>query len=99
MADGVGLIIVGPSNTLRSIPFVRLVEVAPLRYLIALDRTKSFGDLEIALQDVLEDFPKKEIEEKEMISELHQRIRQLRKGEHISMAEIVLVSMNGATGR
>ncbi len=99
MADGVGLIIVGPSNTLRSIPFVRLVEVAPLRYLIALDRTKSFGDLEIALQDVLEDFPKKEIEEKEMIAELHQRIRQLRKGEHISMAEIVLVSMNGATGR
>lgn len=99
MGDGVGLIIVGPSKTLRSIPFVRLVEVAPLRYLIALDRTKSFGDLEIAIQDALDDFPKGDAEEKDMMSELHQRIRQLRKGEQMSMAEIVLVSMNGGAGR
>lgn len=93
------MIIVGPSTTLRSIPFVRLVEVAPLRYIIALERARGFSDLEIALNDALEDLNESEVQETAIVRELLSHIKELRKAAQVSMAEIVLVSLNDESGR
>src|SRR5437773_7425177 len=54
MGVDVGLIIVGQSKVLLQIPFVRLVEVAPARYLLALDSGNDFHTLEIAINDLLD---------------------------------------------
>lgn len=99
VAEDMGLIIVGPSTTLRSIPFVRLVEVAPLRYIIALERARGFSDLEIALNDALEDLNESEVQETAIVRELLSHIKELRKAAQVSMAEIVLVSLNDESGR
>jgi hypothetical protein len=93
MAGKSGLIVVGPSRALRSIPFLHLVEVAPERFLIALDPGNDFKTLEIAIHDAMEEVPEDEVGEKELITLLLGVIRRLRKAERVTMAEILLVNL------
>jgi hypothetical protein len=93
VADKTGLLIIGPCEALRRISFLHLVEVAPGRYLLALDSGNDFRGLELAVQDVLADLPQSELRERELITELLDHIRKLRKAELVSMAEILFVRM------
>ena len=93
MASNVGLLIVGPSAALRSIPFLHLVEVAPARFLLALEPGNDFRTLELAIHDVLEDVPEDHLAERELIAKLLEAIRHVRKAELVSMAEILLVRL------
>jgi hypothetical protein len=94
MAENTALLIVGPSKALRRIPFLHLVEVAPGRFLIALDPGNNFTTLEIAIQDALEDVPEQDIAEREMIRQLLARMKDVRKAERVSMAEILFVDLS-----
>ena len=94
MAAGVGLLVVRPSAALRRIPFLHLFEVSPSRFLLALDPGNDFKTLEIAVRDVLEDVPKDDIREQELIAELLEHVKEMRRAERVSMAEILLVSVN-----
>ena len=92
MAKGTGLVIVGPSETLRRIPFLHLVEVAPARYLLALDRGYGFDSLEIAISDAVDDNLCEE-QEKELMTELLRQIKKLRRSQRGSTAEILFVRL------
>ena len=91
MVPGAGLLVIGPSKALRRIPFLHLVEVAPARYLLAMNPGNDFRALELALQDVLEDVPAGDDRERRLIGELLDRIRMLRRADLVSMAEILFV--------
>ena len=84
-----GIIVVGPSKALSHISFLHLVEVAPVRYLLALDSGYDFNNLEIALTDVLDDVPLADRRERELMTQLLQHIKRLRKSETMSRAEII----------
>ena len=86
-----GLVIIGPSRALRQIPFLHLVEVAPARYLLALVSGHDFKSLEIAINDVLDDLPQSEKRERELIAQLLQHMKGLRKSERVSTAAILFV--------
>ncbi len=86
-----GLIVIGPSQALLQIPFLHLIEVAPARYLLALDSGHDFKSLEIALNDVLDDVPHSDKRERELMMQLRQHIKSLRKSERMSRAEILFV--------
>lgn len=90
IAKDAGLVIVGPSKTLRRIAFLRLVEVAPARYLLAVEQGHSFHSLEIAIADALEDKPDEE-RERELLMDLHGHFKGLRRAKRTKMAEILLV--------
>ncbi len=94
MATNTGLLLVGPSKVLRRIPFLHLVEVAPARYLLALDAGNDFKTLELAIHDVLEDVPDEESNERELIHQLLEKIKVVRKSERASVAEILFVKLN-----
>ncbi|MEY4482972.1 MAG: hypothetical protein RL693_424 [Verrucomicrobiota bacterium] len=94
MATKTGLIVIGPCEALRKIPFIHLVEVAPARFLIALESGNDFKTLELAIHDVLEDIPDEKNRERQLILMLLENIRRLRKAERVSMAEILLVSLD-----
>lgn len=94
MASKTGLLVIGPCEALRKIPFIHLVEVAPARFLIALESGNDFKTLEIAIQDVLEDIPDENNRERQLILLLFENIRRLRKADRVSMAEILLVSLD-----
>jgi hypothetical protein len=90
-----GLVVTGPSQGLRRIPFLHFVEVAPARYLLALDAGNDFMSLEIAINDVLDDLPQDEKEERELIVQLLEEMRRLRKTGRVSMAEMLFVTLDG----
>lgn len=92
MAKEAGLVIVGPSKALQKIPFLRLVEVAPTRYLLAVDKGHNFHSLEIAIIDALED-EQHEKREHELLTQLLDHIKGLRKARRVSMAEILFVRL------
>lgn len=91
MAANIGLILVGPSKALRRVPFLHLIQVADDRFLLALDPGHVLSDLEIAIRDLLEEFTKAEAMERELLQTLLAAIKQVRKAERISMAEILFV--------
>jgi hypothetical protein len=93
MGANLGLIIIGKSKVLRHIPFLHLVEVAPARYLLALDSGNDFHKLEIAINDLLEDVPKQERGERALIKQLLKHIRRVRRAHRVRMAEILLVRL------
>ena len=93
MADKIGLLVVGPSEVLRRIPFLHLVEVAPARFIMAMDPGNDFRVLELALQDALEDVPESDERERELVSQLLEQIRVLRKSARMRMAEILFVEL------
>lgn len=95
MAANTGLIIVGPSVALRRIPFLHLVEVAPTRYLLALDPGNDFKALEIAIHDVLDEVAEDDIQERRLLRDLLDHIKHLRKSDRVSIAEILFVRLDG----
>jgi hypothetical protein len=98
MADNTGLVVVGPSRVLREIPFLHLVEVAPARFLLALDPGHDYRSLELALRDQLDDVPDSDDRERGLITLLLDRITNLRKSARMRMAEILFVEL-AETGR
>jgi hypothetical protein len=93
MAKNTGLVIVGPSKALRKIPFLRLVEVAPTRFLLAVEHGHNFHSLEIAILDALEDKEEEE-RERELLTQLLHHIKGLRKAQRVSRAEILFVTLS-----
>ena len=93
-AENTGLVVVGPSEALLKIPFLQLVEVAPVRYLLALLPGHDFDQLEIALGDLLEDPDNGLGDDRELIAKLLSCFKNFRKTESMSTAQIVLVQLD-----
>jgi hypothetical protein len=91
VAPGVGMILVGPSLSLRRIPWLRLVEVAPARFLLSIPSGTPVESLEIALHDLLEAVPPRDIRERTILEGLHALIRTLRRGRSVSKGEMLFV--------
>lgn len=70
ICEGSGLIIIGPCSSLASVPGLRLVEIAPLRFLLAITENWSFQGLELAIFDIIEKLPSEEIDERALLVEL-----------------------------
>lgn len=92
MAKNIGLVVTGPSEALQKMPFLRLVEVAPARFLLAFERGHDFHSLEIAITDALDD-EQYEKGERELLTQLLHHIKGLRKSQRVSMAQILVVRL------
>ena len=86
VAANTGLVVIGPSEALRQIPFLHLVEVAPARYVMGLEPGHDFSSLEIAISDVLDELPEREKRERQLIVQLLEHMKRLRKAERVSIA-------------
>ena len=89
---GTSVIVVGPSASLRKIPFLKLVEIAPTRYLLAVPTGTPTETLEIAVMDQIDSLADGEDYERTLLNELRNQIRVLRRAKRMSKHEIILVS-------
>lgn len=96
---GVGIILVGASRSLRQIPWLRLVEVAPARFLLSIPSGTPVESLEIALHDLLEAVPPVDTRERAILEGLHALIRTLRRGRNVSKAEMLFVDTGLGTAK
>ncbi|MCB1078322.1 MAG: hypothetical protein KDM64_10900 [Verrucomicrobiae bacterium] len=90
-----GVIVVGPNRSLRTIPFLKLIEVTPARFVLALEPGNDFMALEVALMDLLAELPEDQDSERKMIEKLLEQIRVVRRSERGYVAEILLVAKSG----
>lgn len=93
MAPGTALVIVPPNQSLRSIPWLKMIEVAPMRYLLAITPGTPIEKLEISLVDLIEDAKKSAAEDLPLLESLTEKIRRLRRGKNFSVAEILFVAV------
>jgi hypothetical protein len=91
VAPGKSVIFVAHSPHLESIPWLRLVEIAPARHLISLVPGTSIEKLEVAIGDLLEGIPESETIERELLETLRQKIRAPRRSQQIVKEEILFV--------
>ncbi|MGH7857860.1 MAG: hypothetical protein ACREQY_11070 [Candidatus Binatia bacterium] len=88
---GTAIILVGPSRALQQIPFLRLVEVAPARYLLTIPTGTPIDSLEVAILDVIEGLPPQESHERALLEELRSHFRRFRRGQKMSKGELLFV--------
>lgn len=100
VVPGQALIVVGPSRLLRQIEWLRLVEVAPGRCVLVIPTGMTVETLEVAIQDLLDDADPTECDERELLDQLRQLIRQQRRSKTVSKGELVFVALpkNGRQG-
>jgi hypothetical protein len=88
---GLGVIVVGPSKLLQRIEGLRMVEVAPLRFLLTIPLGTAIDSLELGVIDLLESDAAKDEWERSLVLELRDLIRNLRQRRELSKAELLLV--------
>jgi len=96
---GLGVIIVGPSRNLQKIKWLRLVELAPMRYLLVVPSGTAIDSLEVAIIDLLENLEQGEEWEKATLEQLRDMMRSLRLGGKLSKAELMFIDTKTMRGR
>jgi hypothetical protein len=93
MAPRKSLIVVGPSKALQSIPWLRLIEITPARFLLTVPSGTSIEALEVALRDLIT-HPEllKEERENAVLHELLELIGRQRRAQRLSKAEILIIN-------
>ena len=85
------IIVVPPSRVLREAPWLHLVEVAPGRFLMAVDASITTEKFELYIQDQLDELPENESYERGVLRALHKVVSGSRRRKSVSRAEILLV--------
>lgn len=93
MSPGKSLIVVGPSQTLKRIPWLKLIEIAPARYLLTIPPGTAVESLEVVLYDML-NAPSIRHDEREydFLLELTNVIGHQRRTQRMSKAEILIIN-------
>jgi hypothetical protein len=93
MAPGKSLIVVGPNKSLKKIPWLKLVEITPARYLLTVPSGTTIEALEVALRDLIA-HPEllKNERENAILHELLEIIGNQRRAERLSKAEILIIN-------
>jgi hypothetical protein len=92
LTPGKALIVVGQCSSLQQIEWLRLVEIAPLRYLLVLPSGTAVEVLEVALQDLLRNMDPNSSESL-LLKELLGVISHQRRGRSITKAELLFVDI------
>ncbi len=92
------VIFVAHSRHLLQIPWLRLIEVAPARYLLSLTPDTPLEKLEITLSDLLETLPDDD-PERELLDSLRQCLREPRRSQTATKEEIIFVKLKTHAGK
>ena len=88
---GLSIIVVGPSRYLQKLNWLRLVELAPLRFLLTIPSGTAVESLELAVIDLLQGLKSYEDWEKSLLEALRDLMRHLRVEDKLSKAELLFV--------
>ncbi len=91
MAPGIGLLVVPHSESLAGVPWLRLIAIAPNRFLLTVRSGTPIEKVEVALMDLIAKARETGSAEVELLEELRSRIGVFRRGERLSKAEILVV--------
>ena len=93
VSPGKALIVIGPCRALSQINWLRLIEIAPARYLLVLPTGMSIENLEVAIIDLIENVHPIEREELALLKQLRELLGHQRRGKALTKAELVFVDV------
>jgi hypothetical protein len=93
MAPGTGVVVIPPTRSLATIPWLNMIEIAPARHLLTIVPGTAIEKVEVGLLDLLEDAKSSAPHEVPTLEALVEKIRGLRRGKKISVAEILFVAV------
>ena len=96
VADQAALIVVGPSPSLRTIPWLEMIEIAPCRFLLAVPTGTAIETLEVTLLDLIERLPTSEEADRELLTQLRGQLSCLRRSAGVVKREVLVVDMSKA---
>jgi hypothetical protein len=96
VGPGVSVILVGPIRSLKRIEWLRLMQVAPARYLLMIPSGTSIDSLELAVIDLLENVEADDVGERSALQRLRDLIGTLRRKSELSKAELLLIEKRPA---
>jgi hypothetical protein len=88
---GIDYVLVRSNKTLKQLPWLRLVEVTPSRYLLALPSGMAVESLEVGIIDLLDKLAPEEEYERNMLLRLRELFKHQRLGRSVSRAEILFI--------
>ncbi len=91
--EGSGLIVIGPCPSLHQLPSLRLVEIAPLRFLLVIMKGYSPHALELDIMDIIDRLAPEESEERALLSELRLELSFHRRQESMVSGELLFVDI------
>ena len=91
IAKDESLLVVARSRLLASIPWIRMVEIAPGRHLLSLRDGVPIEKLEVTLEDLLDSNPDAGEAERNVLRTLLSRIRAPRRNQAVRKEEILVV--------
>ena len=91
VSPGKGIILVGASRCLRQIPWLRLAEIVPGRYLLIIESGTAIEGLELSILDLIESLPPDDDQERSLLNSLVTHLRTLRREHAITKAEMLFV--------
>jgi hypothetical protein len=94
VSNDTGLLVVPSSRSLKNIPWLQLIEIAPYRFLIVIPSGTAIEALEITLVDLIEHLPEDEIDERRILTDLRQKLSQHRCKESHSRGEILFINLD-----
>lgn len=92
ISKNAGLIVISRCHCLESIPWLRLIEIAPNRFLISLSIGTSVSSLELAIMDLME-HQAADNYEMGLLEELRRCISQHRRKEEVTKGEILFIEL------
>jgi hypothetical protein len=90
LTPGKALIVIGPSPSLQQIEWLRLIEIAPFRYLLVLPSGTAVEVLEVTIYDLLRDLDPNNSESL-LLTELLNVLSHQRRGGKITKADLLFV--------
>ncbi|MFN8390781.1 MAG: hypothetical protein U0136_10865 [Bdellovibrionota bacterium] len=91
VGDQQAVIVTGPSRSLQEIPWLRLVEIAPARFLLVIPTGSPIERLEVAIVDKLEHLNHDDAYERDLLTKLKACLTEQRRSGVVSKAEILFV--------
>jgi hypothetical protein len=96
---GTDVLVVAESRRLRTLSWLRLVEIAPGRHLLAMPSGTPVDSLELAILDLLDDPAPIDAAERAVLEGLKRELAQGRRRESITRAELLFITGGAAHKR
>lgn len=93
VTPGKAIIVIGSSKMLRKIPWLRMIEITPVRYLLSLPSGTPIESLEVAIMDLLETLSPEAKEDRVLLETLRNCITHQRRGKMISKGELLFFDL------
>lgn len=90
---GVALIVVGASAHLKSISWLKLVEISPANFILVLPSGQPIEKLEVAITDMLERMPDVAGNERALLDDLRKHLARLRRENKMRKSEIIFAEI------